>query len=188
MRIVLGKGSSGPRFTALSIALGFFVASTVAAPAAAQSAAPAVITARFLATDPAAPPGESWYLVEVDEVRHGAVPGGVLAVRVAADDAIGRRLAAAALRSGEPLELSLMPEGDGGYRAASVRVAAGPAVTDPLPPPLAANPEEIAADSPDGLRSRTAAATAGAPFEHQVLEIVNEERLANGNLPPLKGV
>jgi uncharacterized protein YkwD len=61
-------------------------------------------------------------------------------------------------------------------------------VDDPLPPPLA---EERAVPGPaagDRPRSTTAAATAGAPFEHQVLELVNEERLAAGNLPPLKGV
>jgi uncharacterized protein YkwD len=59
------------------------------------------------------------------------------------------------------------------------------------PPPLAADPAEVlAADrgARDDLRRLTSAATAAAPFTHQVLELVNEERLANGGLPPLKGV
>lgn len=49
-----------------------------------------------------------------------------------------------------------------------------------------AGPAALEAD-PGGLHRQPAAATAGAPFEHQVLELVNEERQANGGLPPLKG-
>lgn len=59
-----------------------------------------------------------------------------------------------------------------------------------LPPPLATDPAEpVPGDATqDALRRLTATATASAPFTHQVLELVNEERLANGGLPPLKGV
>jgi uncharacterized protein YkwD len=170
------------------IAVFVALALLVAAPAAAAEGATVVVTARLLGTDPGAPPGTAGYLVEVDEVRHGGAVAGVLAVRLAPGDAIGRRLAADALASGEPLELTLVPEADGSHRATAVRATGGGPPADPFPPPLAAEPEEVAAGRSAGLRSLTAAATAGAPFEHQVLEIVNEERLANGNLPPLKGV
>lgn len=159
----------------------------VAAPAAAEVAT-VVVTARLLGADPGAPPGTAGYLVEVDEVRHGGAVAGVLAVRLAPGDAIGRRLAAEALASGEPLELTLVPEADGSYGAAAVRAAGGGPPADPFPPPLAADPEQVAAGRPSDPRRLTASATASAPFEHQVLELVNEERLKNGNLPPLKGV
>ncbi|HEX6202199.1 MAG TPA: CAP domain-containing protein [Thermoanaerobaculia bacterium] len=84
------------------------------------------------------------------------------------------------------------------FAVASVAAAAGTAgaaggvqAPDPQPPPLAADPAEVLAaegGARDDLRRRTSAATAAAPFTHQVLELVNEERLANGGLPPLKGV
>ncbi|HEX2165335.1 MAG TPA: CAP domain-containing protein [Thermoanaerobaculia bacterium] len=55
------------------------------------------------------------------------------------------------------------------------------------PPPLVAEPVEPPGEMGDhGLQRLAAGATASAPFEHQVIEIVNEERLAVG-LPPLKG-
>lgn len=159
----------------------------VAAPAVAEVAT-VVVTARLLGTDPGAPPGTAGYLVEVDEVRHGEALAGVLAVWLASGDAVGRRLAAEALASGEPLELTLVAAADGSHRAAAVRAAGGGPPVDHFPPPLAADPQDVLAGRASDLRRLTAAATAGAPFEHQVLEIVNEERLKNGNLAPLKGV
>jgi hypothetical protein len=168
--------------------LGLLSLALLSATTAGAAGGPAVVTARLLDTDPAAGEVGTGYLVEVDEVRHGVVAGGVIAVRLTPGDALGRRLAAAAHASGEALELTLVPEADGWYRATAVRAAGGGEAPDPFLLPLAADPEQVAAGRAADLRRLTASATAGAPFEHHVLEIVNEERLRNGNLPPLKGV
>jgi uncharacterized protein YkwD len=55
---------------------------------------------------------------------------------------------------------------------------------DPLPPPLIAPVIVPPGEEPE-LAPRAAPAIT---FEERVLELVNEERLANGGLPPLKGV
>lgn len=55
---------------------------------------------------------------------------------------------------------------------------------DPLPPPLIAPVIVPPSEEPE-LAPRAAPAIT---FEERVLELVNEERLANGGLPPLKGI
>ncbi len=175
-------------FPLLPLVCGLVLPFAAVGPPEAAADEPAVVTARVLEPDPAAAEGEARYLVEVGEVRHGSVPGSVLVVGIDEDDGVGRRLAAGALARGEPLEQSLVPEpAGGGWRAAAVRAVGDDEVADPTPSPLAA---EAVKPPPGADRPppRFEAATAGAPFEHQVLEIVNEERLADGNLPPLKGV
>jgi uncharacterized protein YkwD len=85
----------------------------------------------------------------------------------------------------------LSVEDGGSHRALAVRAAGGDEVpVGLLPPQPAVEPTAPRAHdtaSRGELRRRTAAATAEAPFEHQVLELVNEERLADGDKPPLKG-
>jgi uncharacterized protein YkwD len=176
---------------AATLAAGLLLAAVASADA--RAAAPhgevLVVTARLLAADPAAQPGEDGYLVEVDAVRHGEPPAGVLAVRIAARDRRGRGIAVDALAGGGAVELTLVAIEGGAWRALAVRAERGARPIDPMPPPLAADPAASAEGAGEtALRRRTAAATASAPFTHQVLELVNEERLKNGNLPPLKGV
>jgi len=103
------------------------------------------------------------------------------------------------LQPGERLRLELRPRADGDYE-----LRGGFLLRDveevPLPGGLTVSPEPL---SPEALRSQeaaaldtsslgeelssTSAAAAPAPtFEQSVVEIVNQRRLENGNLPPLK--
>jgi uncharacterized protein YkwD len=183
------RSAPAPAAAAAAAVLGLLAAALPAAPAAAAPDAPAVVTARLLAADPAGAEGEGAFLIEIVDVRHGGVPGSVLAVRLADGDARGRRLAEAALASGEALELVLVEGADGGWEAAAVRAVGSDEVADPTPPPLAVRPPE----SPQGgaaavPRILAPQSTPGAPFTHQVVELVNHARLENGDLPPLGAV
>ncbi len=174
-----GRGRAAlRRASAALVALGALAALGAAPPR--RPAAAVVAVVRVVDRDPAAADGGG-YLVAVEQVRHGSPRGALLAVRVPAEDGPGRRLAEAALAGGEPVELTLLPAAEPGadYDTAAVRAAYGPAVSDPTPPPLAA-------PAAAGARRRAAPLTAGAPYEAQVIELVNEARQANGNLPPLK--
>jgi hypothetical protein len=76
-----------------------------------------------------------------------------------------------------------LPNGEYRVRAARLLPADRGADHDPLPPPLALTPD---APMPWDIAVR---AMNGTPsYEEQVVELVNQERWANGSLPPLKQV
>lgn len=157
----------------------------IAAPASlAQAAEPAgtekpIVEARLLAPEPGA---VGAWLVQVEEVLNGSLPGSVTVV-----DGLPTALLAAG-EAGERLRLVLSPVGDGTYRVLSAHLSpeVDPALADPLPPPLVLSPAEMARETGEGsLRVRTAPAPS---LEEQVVELVNEERWDYGQLPPLKQV
>ncbi len=82
------------------------------------------------------------------------------------------------LPAGRALALAL-----GGVLASAPPAAAGWVDRpDPVPPPLADSTPRSSRETADPL-----VAGAGPSYEEQVLELVNQERWNNGQLPPLKG-
>ena len=130
--------------------------------------------------EPWPPPGaaEARFLVEIDEVLAGWVPVRVLVVRVGEP---GPALPWFADGAWLHLVLLELPNGEYLVRAARPVPAVRGIAHDPLPPPLA--------NTPAGPPERGVRAMDGTPsFEEQVVDLVNQERWANGSLPPLKQV
>ena len=130
--------------------------------------------------------GEGGWLVEVDEVLNGAVPGGVLEVTGLSPELLewgAPSLAGPGAREAERLRLVLTPGERAGYRLLSGHVspADDPALANPAPAPLVASPWEL--ESAPALEPKAAPATT---YEQQVVTRVNEQRWANGQLPPYK--
>jgi len=126
--------------------------------------------------------------IEVDEVLQGFVPGSTLVVESPADTSRPlRRL----LQPGERLRWVLVERDDGSYRLQNGhRVSPSPepllpgGLTVTLESEGLADGQELS--EPSDLSKLAAASSATPTFEERVVEIVNQERLANGNLPPLK--
>lgn len=138
--------------------------------------------------------GVPGWLLEVERVVQGPVPGSTLLLT-------GEALEAGHLPQVGPGQIHVVarPREDGSYRLLSWRPLPEESPHDPLPPGLVAPVEEIVPPSvaPDpegatrgegepGLESLSAASSATPTFEERVAELVNQERLANGSLPPLK--
>lgn len=138
-----------------------------------------IVEARLLAPVPGT---EGAWLVQVEEVLNGSLPGSVAAVRGLPGGLVP------AGEAGERLRLVLSPAEDGTYRVLSAHLSppVDPALENPLPPPLALAPDGIAREPREGsVRAKTAPAPS---LEEQVVELVNEERWDAGQLPPLKQV
>ncbi len=147
---------------------------------------PAVVHALLLGPDPARPDDRDAYLALVEDVRQGSVPFHYIAVRIDKDSWWSRRLADQAFATGETVELSLRPLAEQSWLAVAVRSTPYREPSEPFPAPLVANDAEQSDLSSKTIPGQTAAATPTAPWTHQVVELVNEERQANGNLSPLK--
>ena len=146
-----------------------------------------IVDAYLLAPDPSA---EGAWLVEVDEVLGGSVAGSVLAVGglPPALEARGRPEG-----RGERLRLVLTPDGSARYRVLSGHPspATDPAAEGGETVPLAVLPGETARRSallePEAEAFTLAPKAAPVPtFEDQVMELVNQERWADGQKPPYK--
>lgn len=141
-----------------------------------------VVEAHLLGPEPST---EGAWLIQVDEVPNGSVPGSVLAI-----DGLSAEMAALGDPAGEAarLRLVLVPGDGGSYRVLSAQLSpeVDPALADPLPPPLAASVPAPPAGS--GGRALAPKAAPTPSYEQQVVELVNQERWNNGQLPPLKQV
>lgn len=162
-------------------------ASSVAAASSDHAVDPVILVATVTDQDPGAPPDRGRFLVQVEEVIQGAVPGSVLVVSSDGTGVAGRALPAPArLVPGRRLHMVLRQEPDGSYLVLDARLPDREEEADAyaLPGVLAQVP---LGPEPDGPSPRLASkATATAPYEHQVVELTNEERWNNGNLPPYK--
>jgi uncharacterized protein YkwD len=141
-----------------------------------------IVAAHLLGPEPSA---EGAWLIQVDEVLNGSVPGSVLAI-----DGLAAEMAALGDPAGEAvrLRLVLVPRDGARYRVlwAHLSPEVDPALADPLPPPLAAPAPAPPAGS--GERALAPKAAPTPSYEQQVVELVNQERWNNGQLPPLKQV
>jgi len=119
------------------------------------------------------------YAVEVEEAWSEDVPR-VLLTRVT-EQTYGTLSIARVYGRGDLLHMVLESAGDGSYTILSLRPApATDVVDDPTPGGIVTKPWE----TPD---HRSRAYTPPSPsFEQQVVEIVNQERWNNGQLPPLR--
>lgn len=164
----------------------------VAAPSDSGSG-PVILIATVTGLDPGALPGSGRFLVQVEEVIQGTVPGSGLVVASDGTGVAGRSLPGPArLAPGRRLHMVLRREEDGSYRVLDSRVTGEEAALgDWEPPGILAEPPRtrrgrLAAPGEGGTFSLAPKATASAPYEHQVIELTNEQRWANGNLPPYK--
>jgi len=141
-----------------------------------------IVDARLLAPDPSA---DGTWLVQVEEVQNGTVPGSVLSVTGLGPEMVS--LGAPSHR-GQRLRLVLVEGPGASYRVLSAHASpeVDPALADPFPPALVA---------PEGRRGGRGGGPALAPraaptptYEQQVVELVNQERWNNGQLPPYKQV
>jgi uncharacterized protein YkwD len=152
------------------------------APRSATEAPPAVIDARVVQREPWPPEGSgsSLFLVDLDEILNGWVPASSIVVRIEDTARIS-----SLFRRGHELRLVVTEQPDGTYRVLSARPANRDTAMDhdPLPPPLAITPFEAPED-----RVPARAKNGSATYEEQVVELVNQERWTNGELPPLKKV
>jgi uncharacterized protein YkwD len=141
-----------------------------------------IVEAHLLGPEPSA---EGAWLIQVEEVLNGSVPGSVLAI-----DGLVAEMAALGDPAGEAARLRLvLTPGDGGrYRVLSAHRSpeVDPALADPLPPPLAVTPPVAALHPGEGFPEPKAAPAPS--LEQQVVELVNQERWDYGQLPPLKQV
>jgi uncharacterized protein YkwD len=177
--------------TIVAVLAGLLLAGSLQAPLARADEPDEIVLveAYLLAPDPTA---DGAWLVGVDEVLSGTVPGSVLAV----DD-----LPAALEAVGERLRLVLTPDGPARYRVLSGHASpvTDPAAGAPETKPLAVLPGDTARRS----AAREAEAEPEAPpgggaftlepkaaptptFEDQVMVLVNQERWADGQKPPYK--
>jgi len=166
--------------------------SAAAAPVASAApsdhrADPVILVATVTDLDPGALPGSGRFLAQVEEVIQGSVPGSGLVVSSDGTGLAGRPLPGPArLTPGRLLHLVLREEPDGSYRVLDARLPDREADEgfSEIPGIVAQGP---LAPFADGAAPRLVTkATATAPYEHQVVELTNEERWANGNLPPYK--
>ncbi len=130
---------------------------------------PVVLEGRVVARLPAGGP----WMVDVERTLNGWVPSTTILVIPGPE---GRDLPG----PGRRVHLVVVPDPDGSYRTLGARDL--PEVEpplDPLPEPIALLPDPSEA----GAR---ASAKAGPSVEQQVVELVNQERWDNGQLPPLK--
>lgn len=149
---------------------------------AAHAGAPATVIARVVQREAWQAPGsgEARFLVTVDEVLSGWLPASAVVVSVDGSSPwFGR------FRPGAELHLVVDERADGSYAVRRARPWMRPGGTphDPFPPPLA--PESF--DPGDGPR-RARALSTDAAYVQEVVELVNEARWDNGQLPPLKQV
>jgi uncharacterized protein YkwD len=162
-------------------------------PAAAGSSR-VILEARVLSSEPGTEPGAPRVVsIEVDQVVDGFVPGSSLLVRVP----VGERLPVERfLRPGERVRLELWRREDGelvvrnGYRLPDLDPVPLPGGVVATPEPLSSrtSPSQTSPSTPsreEELFSAQAAASTPT-YEERVVELVNQERLNNGNLPPLK--
>lgn len=193
-----GVSSAGAADTgSLSLAASVPTASAPAVTLPAVTSPAVILEARVSSLEPGIEPGDPWVLaIEVDEVVAGSVPGGSLLVRLPSD----RRLPVERfLQPGRRFRLELRRREDGAFELRSgYRLPDREAV--PLPGGVIATPGQISsrgsaareeaareeAAYEEELSSAQAAVSATPTFEERVVELVNQERLANGNLPPLK--
>lgn len=151
--------------------------------------APVILEGRIVHLEPAAAGERPVLIFEVDEILNGFVPGSSLHIRVTPGE---HPFLDPHLQPGKTLRLDLEPRGDGDYELRGgylLRERSFPESETPLPGGLAIAPETltpVARPSRDGLSSVSAAAAPAPTFEQTVMEIVNQRRLENGNLPPLK--
>jgi len=150
-----------------------------------------ILEGRVSSWVPGAGPGDPRVLTfEVDEVVAGFVPGSSLPVLVPT----GQNLPIEPfLRPGVRFRLELRRREDGelvlrgGYRLPGRKPVPLPGGVIEIPEPLSSRSSpQIARPSADGLSSAQAAASSTPTFEQRVVELVNQRRLENGNLPPLK--
>ena len=148
---------------------------------------PVVLEGRISVWEPRTGPGEPRVLVlEVDEVVTGFVAGSSLVIRVPSDRELPLE---PFLQTGKRFRLELRRRVDGelvlrgGYRIPDLEGVSLPGglIAVPEPPPV-----QTPRSSADDLSSVQAAATSAITFEERVAELVNQRRLENGNLPPLK--
>lgn len=149
--------------------------------ASAPPVAPVILEGRLVAEESSS--GVPGWLLEVERVIQGPVPGSTLLL-------IGDELAGPRRPETGPgmIHVVALPLPDGSFRILSWRpLSSVDADTppDPLPPGLAVPPEPPLPQA-GGLRNLSAASTATPTFKERVVALVNEERLANGSLPPLK--
>ena len=139
--------------------------------AASVSVEKPIVEARLLAPEPSV---EGAWLIQVEDVLNGSVPGSVLAI-----DGLAAEMAALGNPAGEAarLRLVLTPGDGGGYRVLSAHLSpeVDPALADPLPPPLAVAPE-VAALHRIGEGFLEPKAAPAPTLEQQVVELVNQER------------
>jgi len=151
---------------------------------------PVILEARISSWESGAAPGAPPVLaIEVDRVLDGFVPGSSLVIHVTPGE---HPFLEPHLRSGERFQLELERRTDGDYdlRGGHLLRAGYEDQPAPLPGGIVKAPDPIDQRSlpseDDELSSAQAAASSTPTFEESVVELVNEERLANGNLPPLK--
>jgi uncharacterized protein YkwD len=159
-----------------------------------RSRAPLILEARLLWLAPAADQtgADDAVGLEVVDVLGGFAAGSVLAAGLSGDhdSTAVRNALAVADREGRTLQVVLRPGPRASWRIEDARVLRPQAAETSAPAPLVATDVPgTAMPAPEGgPRTRIGAAVSTPSYEQQVVDLVNQQRLANGNLPPLKQV
>lgn len=151
-----------------------------------------IVDARVLWTEPALEDDEPVWGLEIEDVIHGFVPGSVVVARPAApapeiSPGLGQLLES---RLGERVRVELRPRRDGMFDLVSAHALRDRAEASPSPEPpgltLPSAREALPPASRSSVPRRVRSAAEDLSPEQSVVELVNQERLDNGNLPPLK--
>jgi uncharacterized protein YkwD len=138
----------------------------------------AVLRARVLGREASLPSDSPTpvFVVEVLEIRNGWVSASTILVQCT--DQSERSNGCHWLETGSEVHLVVRGSAYGEFELVSARPWPRQELHDPLPPPIAVTPGEISIRATQSSTS----------YEQQVVEIVNQKRWDNGNLPPLKQV